>query len=276
MKKEKWLYYLLIRIKMPLMKTYPSQESLKEYFLYDETTGSMVWRKTRKRMIRGTLVGSVKKGIRTVKFMNSKFMYSHIAWALIYGEWPKERIFHVNGDHSDFRASNLSYRIIPSPLSSEEREEFIRNGLSYDPLTGEIKRMTDGSQKRADLISKSYRTVSFNSKTYLAHRLAWFLHYGHWPSEGIDHQNHDGCDNRIENLRDVPQAVNLRNSKRSKANSSGCTGVSKGYKGRFYAWIGFKGKRVALGGFSTFEDAVAARKEAEARYGYHPNHGIPE
>jgi hypothetical protein len=28
-----------------------------------------------------------------------------------------------------------------------------------------------------------------------------------------------------------------------------------------------------LGDFSRFEDAVRAREEAEARLGYHPNHG---
>jgi len=226
-------------------------------------------------MIRGRLVGTVKNGIRVVTFMNSRFQYSHIAWVLLYGEWPTKRVIHVNGDKTDFSSSNLKLYAPANPLSSEETEDFLRKGLSYDSSTGEIKRILDGEEKRADLVSFSYRKVFFGSKTYLAHRLAWFLHYGHWPSEGIDHENHDGCDNRIENLRDVPQSMNLKNSKRSKANTSGCTGVSKGYKGKFYAWIGVNGGRVPLGGFKNFDDAVAARKEAEIRYGYHPNHGKP-
>ena len=258
------------------MKRRPSQKALEEYFLYDPATGLMVWRKTKGRMVRGNLVGSMKDGTRVVKFSGSDYRYSHIAWALHYGEWPKKNVIHANGDHTDFSASNLKQYEPPAPLSSKEREEFLRSGLSYDPLTGEIKRLSDGEEKRADLIRQSYRTVSFNSKTYLAHRLAWFLHYGQWPSESIDHKNHDGTDNRLDNLRDVPQVDNLKNSKRSKANSSGCTGVSKGYKGRFYAWIGYKGKRISLGGFENFEDAVAARKEAEVRYGYHKNHGMPK
>ncbi|XUG57626.1 HNH endonuclease [Bordetella pertussis] len=35
--------------------------------------------------------------------------------------------------------------------------------------------------------------------------------YGAWPTQNIDHVNGDRSDNRIANLRDVPQAVNMQN-----------------------------------------------------------------
>jgi len=33
------------------------------------------------------------------------------------------------------------------------------------------------------------------------------------------------------------------------------------------------GKTIHLGRFDKFEDAVAARKAADIKYGFHPNHG---
>ena len=50
-------------------------------------------------------------------------------------------------------------------------------------------------------------------------------------------------------------------------NTSGCTGVVWQKKARRWrAEIGFQGKRYYLGQFDCFDDAVTARKEAEAKY----------
>lgn len=58
-------------------------------------------------------------------------------------------------------------------------------------------------------------------KTYRAHRIIWLLHYKKWPKAVIDHINGDPSDNRIINLRDVPQAENARNTKASRLNAGG-------------------------------------------------------
>jgi len=47
-------------------------------------------------------------------------------------------------------------------------------------------------------------------RKFLAHRLAWLMHYGKFPDFTIDHINHNPGDNRISNLRDVPLVENLR------------------------------------------------------------------
>lgn len=111
-------------------------------------------------------------------------------------------------------------------------------------------------------------------RTISAHRAAWAIHYGQWPEHGIDHVNGDTAENWIDNLRDVPDSVNAKNQKRNARNTSGITGVS--YFARTKRWVAMikgDGKARNLGYYRTIEEAAAARKTAERRYGFHPNHG---
>lgn len=111
-------------------------------------------------------------------------------------------------------------------------------------------------------------------KRYKAHRVAWALYYGAWPAGDIDHINGLPADNRIVNLREVTKSENMRNQKRSIANRSGVTGVSwNSLRGKWSAQIKFDGRKRHLGLFARIEDAAEARKAAERRFGFHPNHG---
>jgi len=107
-----------------------------------------------------------------------------------------------------------------------------------------------------------------------AHVIAFALHHGTWPEQTVDHVNGDRMDNRPENLRDVPHLQNMRNQPRSIASSTGFTGVhfSKS-RNKYEAHITVNGKTVHLGRFDQMSDAVAARKRANAEYGFHENHG---
>jgi hypothetical protein len=107
-----------------------------------------------------------------------------------------------------------------------------------------------------------------------AHRVAWAIYYGRWPNGHIDHINQQRNDNRISNLRDVTQAENSQNKRMHKNNKSGVIGVSW-YPStkKWAADIGINGKRTRLGYFASIEEAAAARKVAEHKYGFHPNHG---
>lgn len=109
---------------------------------------------------------------------------------------------------------------------------------------------------------------------YLAHRVAWLLVTGAWPIDQIDHINSDRTDNRISNLREVSNLENSKNMSLSKSNKSGVCGVcwNKG-QGKWQANIRINGINHNLGLFESFDLAVAARKEAEADGGFHPNHG---
>lgn len=108
------------------------------------------------------------------------------------------------------------------------------------------------------------------------HHLAWCIFYGEWPDPSlvIDHINGNARDNRIVNLRLVTSAENSKNSKLSRANTSGYQGVYLDRRnGRWIACIHKNNKRIALGVFGRKEDAIEARKEAEKKYNYHENHG---
>lgn len=74
-------------------------------------------------------------------------------------------------------------------------------------------------------------------------------------------------DNRKQNLRIVTSSENICNQKLRKDNTSGVTGVCYDKsKRRWLVTIGINNKSIYIGSFINFEDAVAARKEAEDKY----------
>lgn len=112
----------------------------------------------------------------------------------------------------------------------------------------------------------------FNHKSR-AHQVIWCMVHGEWP-DVIDHIDGDKLNNRIENLRSVSQFENMRNTKLPSDNTSGAIGVFFDARtNRWQAQISENGKTKFLGRCADFGEAVALRKHAEARLGYHPNHG---
>lgn len=184
-------------------------------------------------------------------------------------------------------------RKLPSP-------RVLRRLLDYDPETGELKwkerpvwmfkkPRSDRTRKwkASNWNSRYANSPAFTSKDRYgyyqgnllnrvnrAHRVIWALHYGKWPSEDIDRINGVRDDNRIQNLRAVSRMKNLQNVRLRPNNTSGRVGVSwMSKKQKWQAYIGHANQRHALGQFANFDDAVAARKAAERKYGFHKNHG---
>ena len=121
---------------------------------------------------------------------------------------------------------------------------------------------------------RGYRITTAFGQMLRAHRVAWAMHYDAWPDAMLDHINGDRADNRIANLRLSNFVENGRNARISVANKSGQTGVV--WVKRISKWrakITVNSKRIELGEFDLYRDAVRARKNAEKVHGFSPNHG---
>ena len=119
--------------------------------------------------------------------------------------------------------------------------------------------------------SHGYCQGGLFAKLYLAHRVAFALHYGRWPKKSIDHINRIKTDNRIKNLREIDHAENLRNVGIQKGNTSGVRGVHwcKNRK-RWIAQIGINNEVNYLGTFENLDGAAEARRVAEEKVGGYP------
>jgi len=174
----------------------------------------------------------------------------------------------------------------------------LRQLLRYEPETGKlfwlrrgVLLFSDGhrSANRAQKIwntryaereaftyknSNNYLTGRIHDRGHYAHRVIWAIVRDAWPDGEIDHISGDRTDNRIVNLRYVGHGINQQNMCRSRANTSGTTGISwdEGRK-RWRVVISVGAKAVHLGRYTAREDAERARHEAEIIHGYHPNHG---
>lgn len=156
--------------------------------------------------------------------------------------------------------------------------ETLKAHLHYDPETGVFTRRKKWGARLAGGIigcmsKHGYLQISVAGKCYTAQRLAWFYTHGEWPVGVVDHINRDRGDNRLCNLRCVNYSQNSLNTI-SVRGMSGVRGVClmsprnrKRSKKLWRADISVDGKRIRLGEFYLLEDAIAARKAAETRYG---------
>ena len=120
---------------------------------------------------------------------------------------------------------------------------------------------------------QGYKLGAINYVNMKAHRVIFKLVYGFDPVF-IDHEDHDRSNNRLKNLRDASRKQNQQNMKKTKANSSGTTGVSwNAKKNGWDAYIGVNGRKKNLGRFKTIQEAQKVRTDAELSEAYHANHG---
>jgi len=171
--------------------------------------------------------------------------------------------------------------------------DIVRSLIDYDPETGVLTwRERPREMFCSERIWKAWNTrragkIAFTAvnahgyhvgaifrRNYLAHRVIWLIMTGDWPTDEIDHIDHNPNNNRWANLRAVTHQENCLNQRMRSTNTSGVSGVFyDATKGKWIAHIHADGRAKNLGPFSNIADAAEARSAAEKLYGYHFNHG---
>ena len=145
--------------------------------------------------------------------------------------------------------------------------ERVKEMCDYNPDTGVfVWRVSDRNRKAgtvAGCVAYRRRSLSIDNGRYPEHRLAWFYVHGKWPDGVIDHINGDWLDNRICNLRDVSQAINMQNQRNARPGSkSGLLGVRKNGN-NWMAMIQLSKRQIYLGTFADKHEAHRAYLDAK-------------
>lgn len=139
----------------------------------------------------------------------------------------------------------------------------IANQINYEPSTGEFRWLVSNNQKIkigdiAGFIRKDgYRILKLEGRQYLAHRVAFFLMTGVWPTK-IDHKNRNRSDNRWGNLRLATWSEN--NANRPPRGYLGLKGVFKSYN-KFEARAYKDGQKYTIGVYDGPLEAANAYDE---------------
>ena len=149
----------------------------------------------------------------------------------------------------------MSFRALPP-------QDQLREMFDYNSHTGIL--LNRRLNKRAGFVvkggnsTKRHWAVKIGRHYYTQQRVIWMWVHGEDPGAFlVDHEDQDGLNNRLSNLRLVTRAENRRNSKLNKNNTSKIRGVYRNNKG----WIArptIDGKLKSLGTFATKEEAAAA------------------
>ena len=152
-------------------------------------------------------------------------------------------------------------------------QEYLLKRLSYDPETGifvwllyhDSLRHDQYAGKQAGTVLNSknhkinYLQIKIDGRRYKAHRLAFLYMTGKLPTDGVDHRDGNGLNNRWMNIRVANNMQNSWNRGLHINNKVGLKGVIFFKRnGRFRAQIVICGKKKHLGMFATANDAHKA------------------
>ena len=124
-------------------------------------------------------------------------------------------------------------------------------------------------QARWSKRTKSFYASRFTSRTLGDRHLIQMHREIMQTPKGMDcdHIHHDTLDNRKSELRNCTHSQNSMNRKGAVADSkTGVLGVYNKKPGKFQVNIKVDGRNVQIGTFSSIEEAILVRREAEKKY----------
>jgi HNH endonuclease/AP2 domain len=146
----------------------------------------------------------------------------------------------------------------------------MKKDLFIDLDKQELTNLLTGNKLKKILHNKFYYKIAFrkNKKVYwvLFHRLLFYWHHGYLPKL-IDHKDTNAQNNNIENLRELNNSGNRRNSHKIK----NCTSIYKGVcwikaNKKWRAKFTLNGKDIHLGYFDNEDDAGQAYNDAVRKH----------
>lgn len=148
--------------------------------------------------------------------------------------------------------------------------ERARELFNYDPETGSLTRKKSGGGYSVGatvghVSSNGYVRLSADRNGYAAHRVAWLMMTGQWPSGDVDHVDMNRQNNAWSNLRQCTRSQNMHNTKAKR----GLKGVSWDRLTRKWrASAHIHGKSTNLGRYECLGQAISAyRRACVAAYG---------
>lgn len=152
--------------------------------------------------------------------------------------------------------------------------EVLNELLSLDVESGNLYWKKTNNQVKVGAIAgvlkpEGYIVVMIKGKSYMAHRIAYTIHYGAEPDCLIDHIDGNRTNNNPNNLRLANHHENAQNRKKQIDNTSGHKNVYwRGDRNKWRVYIRAFGKTYYFGMFDNKEDAVeVAEKERKVLHG---------
>ncbi len=254
------------------MAQIPNQESLKKMFRYNKSTGTFV------RRGHGWGEGFLIRGYPAINVGKNIHFKHQLIFVYVTGSLPK-RITHINLNRLDNRWVNLKEFTPKKKMKREDiTQKMVKKLFSYNRETGDLIRKTNASRQNKGSIAGSLRLdgrlyTSVGGMSHLNHQIIFLMVTGRRVKE-IDHIDHNPSNNSWANLREVTHEQNQRNRRIGKNNTSGHIGVYRDKRnGKWNSQIMVNTKCINLGSFNDKSDAIAARAEANIKYGFHANHG---
>jgi len=257
----------------------PSREELKEFLELDED-GNLIYIKHFHQSKIGTIASkySQSRDRCYIYLNNKKYRTDQLIYMFKYNIYAKY-VYNIDGDRKNNSINNIiNLKTLENQF--DESQKMLKERISYNAKTGVViwkaqKDMCNIGNPILGEDSHGYKIINIDGKCYKLHRIIWLYETGEFPNI-VDHIDHNRNNNIFTNLLNGSKQDNEKNKTKQINNSSGYNGiyiVQRKYGEKYKAQITVNMKNIHLGCFDLIDDAIAARKDANVKYGFNENHG---